>query len=516
LVFTNVILATNDPSVELVGAARALGAICFKGDIQQLPLHRHGKSATMRFFVIGGDSDKDLLHATAILGDPSYANRRNAHLYLFSDSTESDLVLSQCVGEIRARRINPARALIYDWLWRDPDATPGGKPAGIDTLLGAADGDGGAGDPVVSIGIVGLGGYGSEMLRALAWYCQMDTPAGGAYQVRIRGFDKDAAVVERLAGECSELIGRRNGIAAAHNQGVRRQDAVSDIELSGAVDAATPDLARRLLRIDPLTFVFISLGNDAANLDVAVTLCRAFARAGRSAPRMLAVSRNSKLMRRALAPIAATARPGTLPISFIGDDAELYDQATVIRSDMELNGLVAHMYWGGWDRFAAGGPQLENPEKWRCEEDRFWSEEYYYSSSITVPIHWKARRALGLPGTGNEPRTSEQRDALKRLEHARWCQFMRGQGFIHSSADDRQVAKTHRLLRPFDELDPGDREKDENDSRNVLACLLAEEGYQRETAGGPYHDFVARLGGAVERATVVPVPGDQAWSRAME
>ncbi|MDR1511898.1 MAG: hypothetical protein LBS56_00220, partial [Propionibacteriaceae bacterium] len=407
IVFTDVIQANNEPSVELIGRARQLGAICFKGDILSLPLQRHSPSARMRFFVMGSQEEENVWHAASIMEDRRYRDRRKTDLYLFSDTAEGKLALRYRNCQIHVRRVDPARSLVYHWLWQGE----GDKPAGLDLFRRAVPDEDGKS---VNAAVVGLGGHGLEMVKALSWYCQMDGPDDVAYRLRLDAFDQDPAAAGTFARDYPGLASQDHD-GPSPRPGRPREDALHAIRVHGGVDARTPDLMRGLVEADErheLSFVFISLGDDGLNLQVATDIRREFARRGR-APDILAVSRNSRAVLGGLAradeEVEANLRKrnrslDSLPrIRVIGDVEDVYSYDCVVRSEVELNGLVCHLKWATDVRTT---PQYVK---------QFWSDEYHYRSSICVPIHWRARRALGVPGADPGRRGAEQKEALSRL-----------------------------------------------------------------------------------------------------
>ena len=472
IAFTDVILADNEPSVELNGQARRLDALCFKGDILGLPWYMHSRKPMMRFFIMGQDESENLYQARAIL-DGQKDNKRDAgktELYVFSDTPEGELALGYHDDAIHVRRINPARTLVYSWLWRDDDKQAGEthQPCGVDLFHGARD-EGSA--KVIEAVVVGLGGHGEEMLKALAWYCQMSDDAA-AYWLKLHAFDIRQDAAERFAAICPELVDGKHGTGAPPAGASPRQDASYKIVVQGDIDATGPALPEALDELSP-TFVFIALGDDAATVQTAISLRRYFARRNLN-PQILAVSRNSETIRQALVGEKKTGGRELPRISIIGDTKDVYSVESVINSEVELNGLLSHLGWasGKW-----GDYTKLSLAKWRNAIAQFWRFEYNYSSSTAVPIHWKACRALHTPGVGMVPeqREKETKEFLQRLEHARWCAYMRGEGFIFEPTDDRWVAKTHHLLIDFDKLPkepPSDeRDKDDNDSRDIFRAL---------------------------------------------
>jgi len=457
LVFTDVIMANNEPSIELISKARAIGAICFKDDILSLTLNRGHAKSNMWFFMMKDDETQNTVDSIDVL--KAYQNRDKTNLYVFAHTIESELALRYHPGKIQVRRINPSRTLIYDWLWRPqlevlPCDTAIRRPAGIDLFDDAVDAKP-KGDKVISSVIIGLGDHGMQMLRALTWYCQMDSPTG-VYQIKINGFDADPGAGKRLASDYPELA---NGVTrrAAFSQQHHRNDAVFDITIHPDMDATNPQLVEEVLKIDPVTFVFVCLGSDSLNLTVATKLRREFARVGRKTT-ILTISRHSDTIRYALQQESTAIAQSDLisKVQLIGDIQDLYSQDEIIQSDMENHGWVSHMYWQS--TFDGG----LSPANWQSALDLFWADEYSYNASVAVPIHLRARDALSVgPGSVEE-------EQGKRLEHARWNAFMRSEGFRASAKKDLTVARTHNLIEDYDPLPDREKKKDANSPHEVL------------------------------------------------
>ena len=468
LVFTG---AADLGATDLADRARQLGAICFDEDVLSLPLYRHRRDALLRLFVMGSE-ESNVVAAAGILANPGYRTMTNTDLFLFSDAVESELVFRNYNGPIRVRRVSAARTLVYDWLWGDneiqpeppSEATRGFRATDLFTTAVPR-----GREMVISVALVGLGTHGLEMLRALAWYCQMDGD-GIAYNLIVNAFDADQSAPASFRSSFPGLAEKREWCDGP------RQDAYYSIEVHGGVSGTSPDLVERVLAIDPLTFVFISLGDDSTNLEVATKLRRELSRQ-RKNPQILSLSRHSGIISTALESEAAVGRQaGSFPaIDLIGDVRDVYSYKSVVRSVVEWNGLVCHM---GWARRVEG--------EWAHQVREFWSNEYCYRSSTAIPVHWRARRAIDVPGArlSSRERSPEQIEGLERLEHARWCAFLRSQGFVRGDSKDVVIAKTHPLLVPFDELDAMEKAKDDNDSKDIMERLSQELAALKKEAAG--------------------------------
>jgi len=458
VVFTGVPSSGHEPSGELIGQARRLGAACFGSDVLSFPFFHHSKKALLRIFLIGADEGENAAQAVALIEHPAYRSRNDTHLFVFSSTVQSEIALRHHSGKVQVRRVNSARALVYDWLWRDAGLGPQTttsiirRTSGLDLFENAEpDGE----DRLISAVIVGLGDIGLEMLRALAWYCQMETPRG-SYRLRIHAFDSDQRAEARFAADYPELAaGSPTGVPVA--PGSPRWDAFYEIGVHSGVDATDPAFVERLLEIDPMTFVFVCLEDDVWNLRLALRLRRELARAGLS-PQILATSQHSASVRRALAAEARRAEnTASLPqMDLIGDVGDLYCFDTILKSEMEWSGLACHMAWAAVEQ-----------KDWEQSQESFWEDEYAYWSSIAGAIHWRARTRLGVSSG------EEHHQSLMRLEHARWNAFVRGEGFVKGPRD-LVVAKTHDRLGPYEDVPTADQGKDHNDPHSALVNLEAD------------------------------------------
>ncbi len=482
LVFTNVVLASNEPSAELISRARALGAIFFKRDALSSPIARRWRRARLRVFVLGDDESANAWYAAMLMKDPRLSKRDNTDLYVYATTIEGDLALTSrdANARIRVRRVNPARTMVYDWLWRDHRD---GHTAGVDLFRHLASADA---SPVVEAAIVGLGAHGTEMLRALSWYCRMTLSDGQRVRLRASAFDYQPDAESRLRSSYPGLFPDEAHPALL---------AETDITIHGGVDVTTATLVERLRSCGPFSFIFISVGDDARNVRVAVELFRECVRLGRN-PDILAVSRNSSDLDAALESVRAEASRRadgvSLPtIHLVGDTSEVFSYDAIIQSDMELNGLVGHLAWAEITGLGLA-----------TAVDEFWASEYSYASSIAVPIHWKARRYVGAPGATRQgpERTDEEHDVLQRLEHDRWSSFLLSEGFVPGDYKNAYLIRTHPLLVPYDALPPGEAPKDDNDSLDVLTRLKNNPDWAEATASSEMRTLMKSADDAVSRA----------------
>ena len=415
LIFTNV-FEDNEESV--YEQARSLDAICFKKDILAVNFQKHSKNKSIWFFAIGNDETENLNQALQLI--ENYKNRDLTHLYIFSTKIESELLLTSVdKGKIKVRRVNAVRSLINRTLYEHGDVI-------FDSARKEADGN-----KRISAVVVGLGNHGTEMVKALAWYGQMD-----GYRLEINAFDKDPLAKEKFAAQAPELISPDyNGVDV-------EGEAQYQISIHSDVDVQTISFAEKISRINA-TYVFVALGEDDVNIRTAVALRMYFERM-KIHPVIQAVVYNTQ-QKTALEGVK-NYRGQAYDLAFVGDIASFYTEDVIIDSELEDDALKRHLKWG--------------------DEEEFWTYEYNYRSSMASAIHKKARVKCAIPGaTKTEAElTEEERNIIEVLEHRRWNAYMRSEGYVYSGSKEKSsrndLAKMHHDLVDFSELSEEDKRKD--------------------------------------------------------
>jgi len=424
LVFAGVNDGETETEKELVEAAAEIEAVCFKKDVLSLKLKLNKLKKETFFFVMGDNEAENLRQTIKLIAE--YKSRDNTTLYLFSTSVESELVLGSAdKGKMTVRRVDEIRSLISRVLYDEGHL-----------LFDSARPDEN-GEKRISAVMVGLGQYGTTMLRSLSWFCQMD-----GYKLKITAFDKDEKAEAKLAYQCPSLMAKENrGVYEDGKPGY-------DIDIHSGVDANTQDFVNTVMTLQDTTYVFVALGTDEDNVRVAADLRMRFERM-KIKPVIVAVVHSSE-ERVALEGIE-NHKHQPYDIKFIGDIDTSYTEKVVIDSDLEDAALKCHLSWDG------------------AKEDDFWDIEYNYRSSIATALHKKARIHCGITGV-NKPAdqmTEEEKkinEKLSDLEHRRWFAYMRAEGFVYSGTRDpssrNELGKMHHDLVPTSWLSADDIDKD--------------------------------------------------------
>lgn len=418
-VFTDVFDGNEEKTYELAERAKALGAICFKKDILVVDFKKHSPKREISFFAIGGNETENLNQALKLI--ELYRQRGNTHLYVFSTKIESELLLTAVdKGQIKVRRINEVQSLINRVLYEDGQMLFNSARAGVD---GIKD---------ISAVVVGMGRHGTEMVKALTWFGQMD-----GYRVEINAFDRDELAEEKFTALAPELMSPLyNGVAIP-------EEAQYKITIHPGFDVDTASFAREVGSLRNTTYVLVALGDDDVNINTAVNLRMQFERMGIH-PVIQAIVYNSQ-QKNALQGIR-NYRGQAYDIEFIGDLESSYTEEVIIDSELEAEALKRHLKWG--------------------KEDEFWTYEYNYRSSIASAIHRRARISCGIPGAdkNEEDLSEEERGALEKLEHRRWNVYMRAEGYIFSGSTDKKsrndLGKMHHDLVDYSSLTEEEKRKD--------------------------------------------------------
>ena len=420
LVFTGLAGEDNPEKEDLETEARMLRAICFNSDILPMNLTLHAATAQLTVFVIGKDKSRNT--ETGLKLAERYKDHGNVRLYVFDDSAESEMLLSKCAGKkVRVRRVDEIRSLIYRLLEEDDGRLfdEAGEP-GEDGLR-----------PIHAV-IVGLGRQGTEMMKALAWYGQMD-----GFSLSIDAYDQDKRAEDIFTALCPELMSPKyNGVRVPN-------EAAYSLRIHSDTDVRTASFLKSIAEIRDASYVLVSLGTDEMNIRTAAALRTQFERM-RIHPRIQAVV-YSPDRKEALEGIT-NYRGQPYGIEFVGDLNSSFSESVILGSDLEAEALKAHMQWG--------------------KEEEFWQYEYNYRSSCATALHRRARIHCGLQ-KANQPEesmTEAEKDAVQRLEHRRWNAYMRSEGYVFSGSADKKsrndLGKMHHDLVDYEALTEEEKRKD--------------------------------------------------------
>ncbi len=419
VVFTDVFLENKESLYELTEKAINLGAICFKKDILLVDFSRHSVNRSVSFFTIGYNETENLNQTLKLI--ENYKNRKNTHIYVFSTKTGSELLLTAVdKGFVRVRRINEVQSLVNRVLYEKGN------------VLFESAGDISDGKKKISAVVVGMGNHGTEMVKGLSWFGQMN-----GYELEINAFDKDPLAAEKFIALAPELMSPDyNGVNV-------EGEAKYKINVHPGIDIESTEFIEEILRIRDTSYVFIALGNDDININTAINLRMYFERISIH-PVIQAIVYNPQ-QKKALEGIK-NYRGQEYNIEFIGDIESSFTEAVIIDSELEDAALKLHMKWG--------------------KEEEFWTYEYNYRSSVASAIHMKARKQCGIPGSSKkeEELTDEERTIIEVLEHRRWNAYMRSEGYVYSGSKDKSsrndLAKMHHDLVDYSSLSDEEKRKD--------------------------------------------------------
>ncbi len=426
LVFSDVFKTDNEQSYEFIERAKELGAVCFKEDIVSLDFACHSKKSNINFFIIGSDQSENISQALKIVEKLKY--RDNTHLYVFSTCVESEMLLANAFNnydkdiKIKVRRVNEVQALILRNLYNK----------GYEAVFESAY-DNGGDEKEINAVVIGMGRHGTEMTKALTWFCQMN-----GFSVKIDSFDKQKDADKKFASLCPELVAFSGKLDI-------EGEAKYTVNIHPHIDVDSVDFDSTVIGLPRATYVFVALGNDEKNISTAVKLRCLYERMG-YAPFIQAVVYNSD-KKEALNGVA-NFKGQEYKVDFIGDMKTSYSEEVILDSEVENAALKRHLKWG--------------------DESEFWQFDYNYKSSVASAIHYKMKVKCGVPGIEKLPcdRTEEELWALRILEHRRWNAYMRSEGYVYSGSVEKSsrndLAKMHHCLVPFDMLSEQDKAKDDD------------------------------------------------------
>lgn len=447
VVFTEITENVIEENLDLVEDARMLDAILFAKDFDSIKFRRKHSLRPLSFYIISDDEQKKLRHAEVVMKNFDY---EGVELRLFSADIRSELLMaSSDVQYMRAIRIDDIQTLVYHNLYTH------GKM--LFTRARAVQGDD---DRIISAVIVGLGQYGTEMLKALTWFCQLK-----GYKLKINAFDSDEKAEDKLKFMCPELLDQE------HNKKYTEGDAYYEITIHSGIDVTSPEFRHKLEDITDITYVFVCLGTDEINLQTAIdirSICKGMNFTPfYQEPDIETVVYDSKLAKPISTTWEALSEEGEAGVTnfkgefhnilITGDLDSFYSVATLIDSKLIDAGFDIQI---GYESLLEGETRDSKSVRHRAERC-FWKYEYNHNSSIAKAIHLKLRRDMGYVDT-DEPwdrLTREEKIVLANPEHIRWNAYMRTIGYSYGERRN-DLAKKHPCLLPTHKLNEKDLRKD--------------------------------------------------------
>ena len=353
---------------------------------------------------MGEDETENINHAIA-LSQKCFKNVEDCKLYVFTTRDECEYLINQRDKKEPAkeeegkrpevRRINEISSLIYHYL----------DEQGYDKLYTTArvlppSTKGDKTWKVINAVIIGVGLHGTEMIKALSWFCQME-----GYRLRIDAFDKDPLAQKRFTASCSELMNNQNTRLSC-------EDAICEIKFHVGIDVTTDEFFEAIKSLnkpsepDKTTYALIALGSDIMNIRTAIKVRTCFAQAGVTTREQVKELEEGKS--RPAEPIiqaivykayeCQTSESGAelhrrdnsvykenesqndtklinykkenYSIEFIGGIASTYQEKVIINSELEERAKKIHTLY--------------------YDEETFIEYEYFYRSSCAAAIHIKA------------------------------------------------------------------------------------------------------------------------------
>jgi hypothetical protein len=231
---------SDDFDNKLIDRAKKLGAVILKRDAIHMHFYAPRKGRGIKLFCMDTSEDKACSNALALY--EKYSSRGNVSFYLFASSASSAAIagsLKREKNDTRLRRIDTVLQAVYHTLYEHS----------IFDTAAPTTGD----NKVISAVILGLGDYGSEMLRCLCWLGQMH-----GYRMEIHAFEKNADTISFFRSDYADLL--------AHSGDDTPGDAKYSVIIHN-IEYGTEEFTAEISKMPFLTFVFAALGEDEADID---------------------------------------------------------------------------------------------------------------------------------------------------------------------------------------------------------------------------------------------------------
>ena len=293
----------------------------------------------------------------------------------------------------------------------------------------------------IGVLLVGLGGYGTELLKAFSWCAQMP-----GYEFTIHVFDKEKGE-DKIKAAAPEFIEK--------NHTKEPTEAHYDIHFHDDTDVNSDKFIEELKKLKGITRVYVALGDDERNIETALKIRTVLERERQKNPSLpeppiypivYSAAKTESVM---LAKMQSDL--GDMPelknmegkeykIYFIGALKTRYSLKSVERAELEDAALKLHLHWSKTEL------EIEKASK---KYQRF---EYFRNSSMAQAVYRRLIDTYANISAADD----EKEKILMDYEHRRWNAYTRADGYVFfekpgfdpaKDPDKDHIAKTHRDLR---------------------------------------------------------------------
>lgn len=444
IVFTDVYKIEEEGPSELIERAKSLNAWFVKRDILSVKLWLKKYINICSFYITGSDETENIRHSVELIR--KYKSYKKSELYLFSEKPEFETILDgEDFGNMKVRCINICKSTIINHLYdKGPKLFFNGFKFDYEKYIS---------EPIkeINTAIIGIGGYGKEMLKVLAWYCQIP-----GYKISITGYDIKDTVEDELKAEAPDLISKEY---CDYVQG----NGCYDINIVGGVDVKLNSFLEKLKAQKP-EYIFISLGDDSLNMSVAMKLRSYLLKCLNDSDVIIETiihddNKCKKMNGLNCYPLHkenqgnGKIESNNYDIKCFGNISAIYSLDNIENRNLNEAGIKSNREW-------------ESKSNFEKADTDYWKYSYNRNSSIANACHRNLRDKINLPYTEKvDSNTTKNLSATVKesmgqiTEHSRWNVYMRSIGYTYGPIRNN-IAKTHNDLVPFDELPQEERKKD--------------------------------------------------------
>ncbi len=433
IVFTNCNLSNNETDRTLLLRAQKAGAITFKTDITNLLVFFHIPFLPSKFFIMGEDESTNIEKALFLLERKTFRHKRNASLFVFSTSPKGRLLLNSLADDctVTVRRINENRQ------WAYSELLSGALKENPKVVGGTSH---------ISIAIIGAGGYGTELAKAILWCSQLPD-----YSLELALFDKDPSAEQKFIAQCPAIA--RNCYKDSQGNNIYFCDefgfAQFKLKFFCGVNVEDKAFEEKLCQLPNLTSVYVALGNDDKNIEAAITARRTLEKINLYPVIKAIVYSNIKfnsLSNHSL----INHKSQNFDITFIGCETKRFSYDTITNELLEEKALVQHINYTQIEKTGVINidkivpvPRKDYKKK-HSKALQTFRFEYNRNSSEAAAIY----------GTyiANLPKKYSM-ETLRIYEHMRWLVYTITEGY-EFAPETNHLLKQHECIINANQLLP--------------------------------------------------------------